>query len=98
MRAIHAQGKGGYGWPRMHKALPAGSIRTGEARARRLMLQYGIKTKTNRKVMVSTDSRHSLPVTLDHQCDAVGATLVRGTAPEGRVIVGLRITQFRGKV
>ena len=62
MRAIHAEVKGEYGWPRMHKELLARGIRVGKDRVRKLMKQHGIKAKTKRKFVVTTDSRHSLPV------------------------------------
>ena len=54
--AIHAQVKGEYGWPRMHKELLARGIRVGKERVRRLMQQHGIKAKTERKFVVTTDS------------------------------------------
>ena len=65
MRAIHAEVKGEYGWPRMHKELLARGIRVGKDRVRKLMKQHGIKAKTKRKFVVTTDSRHSLPVAPD---------------------------------
>ena len=65
MRAIHAEVKGEYGWPRMHKELVARGIRVGKDRVRRLMQQHGIKARTKRKFVVTTDSRHSLPVAPD---------------------------------
>ena len=65
MRAIHAEVKGEYGWPRMHKELLARGIRVGKDRVRKLMQQYGIKARTKRKFVVTTDSRHSLPVAPD---------------------------------
>ena len=65
MRAIHAQVKGEYGWPRMWKELLARGIRVGKERVRRLMHQHGIKAKAKRKFVVTTDSRHSLPVAPD---------------------------------
>jgi putative transposase len=65
MRSIHAQVKGEYGWPRMHKQLLAKGIRVGKERVRRLMQQHGIKAKTKRKFVVTTDSRHNLPVAPD---------------------------------
>jgi hypothetical protein len=37
IRAIHAQVKGEYGWPRMHKELLTRGIRVGKDRVRRLM-------------------------------------------------------------
>lgn len=65
MRAIHAEVKGEYGWPRMHKELLARGIRVGKDRVRRLMQQHGIKARTKGKFVVTTDSRHSLPVAPD---------------------------------
>ncbi|UHJ66518.1 IS3 family transposase [Melaminivora jejuensis] len=65
MRAIHAEVKGEYGWPRMHKELLARGIRVGKERVRKLMQQHGIRAKTKRKFVVTTDSRHSLPVAPD---------------------------------
>jgi transposase InsO family protein len=65
MRAIHAEVKQEYGWPRMHKELLARGIRVGKERVRHLMQQHGIRAKTKRKFVVTTDSRHSLPVAPD---------------------------------
>ncbi len=49
----------------MHKKLLARGIRVGRERVRRLMQQHGIRAKTRRKFVVTTDSRHSLPVAPD---------------------------------
>lgn len=65
IRAIHAEVKGEYGWPRMHKELLARGIRVGKDRVRKLMQQHGIRARTKRKFVVTTDSRHSLPVAPD---------------------------------
>ena len=65
IRAIHAEVKREYGWPRMHKELLARGIRVGKERVRHLMQQHGIHAKTKRKFVVTTDSRHSLPVAPD---------------------------------
>lgn len=65
MRAIHAEVKQEYGWPRMHKELLARGICVGKERVRHLMQQHGIKAKTKRKFVVTTDSRHNLPVAPD---------------------------------
>jgi putative transposase len=65
MRAIHAQVKQEYGWPRMHRELLARGIRVGKDRVQRLMKQHGIRAKTKRKFVVTTDSRHNLPVAPD---------------------------------
>ncbi|WP_413906102.1 IS3 family transposase [Candidatus Skiveiella danica] len=40
-------------------------IRVGKDRVRKLMKQHGIKAKTKRKFVVTTDSRHNLPVAPD---------------------------------
>jgi transposase InsO family protein len=65
MRAIHAEVKGEYGWPRMHKELLARGIRVGKDRVRKLMQQHGIRARTKRKFVVTTDSKHSLPIAPD---------------------------------
>ena len=65
MRAIHAEVKQEYGWPRMHKELLARGVRMGKERVRRLMKQHGIRAKTKRKFVVTTDSKHNLPAAPD---------------------------------
>ena len=65
MRGIHAEVKGEYGWSRMHKELLARGIRVGKDRVQRLMQRHGIRARTKRKFVVTTDSRHSLPVAPD---------------------------------
>ena len=65
MRAIHAEVKQEYGWPRMHKELLARGVRVGKERVRRLMKQHGIRAEAKRKFVVTTDSRHDLPVAPD---------------------------------
>lgn len=42
-RAIHAEVKGEYGWPRMHKQLLARGVRVCKDRVLKLMKQHGIK-------------------------------------------------------
>jgi putative transposase len=62
IKAIHAQSKGNYGWPRVHKELLAHGIRVGKERVRKLMQQHGIKARGKRRFKATTDSRHQLPV------------------------------------
>ena len=62
IKAIHAEVKGEYGWPRMFKELVARGMRVGKARVQRLMQQHDIKAKGKRKFVVTTDSKHDLPV------------------------------------
>ena len=62
IKAIHAEVKQEYGWPRMWKELLARGIRVGKDRVRRLMQRHGIKARGKRKFVVTTDSKHKLPI------------------------------------
>lgn len=65
IRAIHAEVRQEYGWPRMTKELCARGHRVGKERVRRLMQQHGIKARGRRKFVVTTDSKHDLPIAQD---------------------------------
>jgi transposase InsO family protein len=65
IRAIHAEVRGEYGWPRMTKELCARGHRVGKERVRLLMQRHGIKARGKRKFVVTTDSAHKLPVAPD---------------------------------
>ena len=62
IRAIQAESRGEYGWPRVWKELLAQGVRVGKARVQGLMKAHGIKARGKRKFVVTTDSRHSLPI------------------------------------
>ncbi len=62
IKASHAANKGEYGWPRIWRELRANGVRVGKERIRRLMKQHGIKARGKRKFVVTTDSRHDLPI------------------------------------
>jgi len=62
IRAVHAQSRGEYGWPRVWKQLLAQGIRVGKERVRKLMKQHGVRARGKRKFKATTDSNHSLPV------------------------------------
>jgi putative transposase len=62
IKAIHAQVKGEYGWPRMWKELLALGVRVGKERVRKLMAQHGIRARHKRKYIATTNSNHDLPV------------------------------------
>ena len=62
IKAIHAQVKGEYGWPRIWKQLLVNGIRVGKERVRKLMALHGIQAKTQRKFKATTNSAHRLPV------------------------------------
>ena len=62
IRAVHAASKGEYGWPRVWQELRANGVRVWKERVRRLMKQHGIKARGKRKFVVTTDSKHNLPI------------------------------------
>lgn len=62
IRAVHAQVRGEYGWPRMTKELIARGMRVGKERVRKLMKQHGIRARHKRKFIATTNSNHNLPV------------------------------------
>jgi putative transposase len=65
IRAVHAESKGEYGWPRVWKELLARGVRVGKERVRKLMQLHGIKARAKRKYKATTNSNHSLPVAED---------------------------------
>jgi putative transposase len=65
IRAIHAEVKEEYGWPKMWKELVARGYRVGKERVRRLMKKNGIRARCKRKFVVTTDSKHHLPIAPD---------------------------------
>ena len=62
IKAIHAEVKEECGWPKMGKELLARGIRVGKERVRKLMQRHGIKARGKRKFVVTTDSKHNLPI------------------------------------
>jgi len=62
IRAVHAEVKGEYGWPRIYKELLVRGVRVGKERVQKLMQLHGIKARAKRKYKATTDSKHKLPV------------------------------------
>ena len=62
IRAIHAEVKGEYGWPRMWKARLGRGVRVGKDRVQRTMQIHAIQARGKRKFVVTTDSKHTLPI------------------------------------
>ena len=61
--AVYAESRGAYGWPRIWRQLRAQGIRVGKLRVQRLMQKHGIQARGKRRFrVVTTDSKHSLPV------------------------------------
>jgi len=62
IRAIHAQTRGSYGWPRTWRELHDQGIRVGRRRVQTLMQRHSIRAKAKRRFKVTTDSNHDLPI------------------------------------
>ena len=62
IKAVHAQSKGEYGWPRVWRQLLAQGTRVGKERVRKLMVLHGIRARGKRKFKATTDSNHTLPI------------------------------------
>jgi putative transposase len=62
IRAVFAENRGAYGWPRIWRELRARGIRVGKLRVQGLMQRNGIRARGKRRFRITTtDSRHSLP-------------------------------------
>jgi putative transposase len=62
IKAIYAETRGGYGWPRTWKELLIRALRVGKERVQKLMQLHGIRAKGKRRSRVTTDSKHNLPI------------------------------------
>ena len=63
IRAVHAEMRGAYGWPRIWRELLKRGVRVGKQRVQRLMQKHGIRARGKRRFRVATtDSLHTLPV------------------------------------
>lgn len=62
IKAAHAGSKGEYGWPRIWKELVSNGVRVGKDRIHKLMKLHGIKARGKKRYVVTTDSKHDLPI------------------------------------
>ncbi len=62
IKAIHAETRGAYGWPRIWRELRQRGIRVGKERVRKMMRDNAIRARSKRKYKATTDSNHGLPV------------------------------------
>jgi transposase InsO family protein len=63
IRAVHAEARGAYGWPRVWRQLKQQGVRVGKRRVQRTMQREGIRGRGKRRFrVVTTDSNHALPI------------------------------------
>ena len=62
IKALYAETRGAYGWPRIWRELVARGIPVGKERVQKLMQLHGVKARGKRRFKVTTDSRHELPI------------------------------------
>lgn len=62
IKAIHAETKAAYGWPRVWRELRHRHVRVGKERVRTMMRDHAIRARSKRKYKATTDSNHGLPV------------------------------------
>ena len=54
IRAVYAENRGAYGWPRIWRELRARGIRVGKLRVQRLMQQNGIRARGKHRFRITT--------------------------------------------
>ena len=62
IKALHAESRSAYGWPRICCKLVARGVPVGKERVQKLMQLHGIRVKGKRRFKVTTDSNHKLPI------------------------------------
>jgi putative transposase len=63
IRAVYAEARGAYGWPRVWRQLKASGVRVGKRRVQRTMQQTGLRGRGKLRFRVgTTDSNHALPI------------------------------------
>jgi transposase InsO family protein len=62
IRVLHAESRGSYGSPRIHRDLAAAGETVSRKRVARLMQESGLAGRRKRRFRQTTDSAHALPV------------------------------------
>lgn len=62
IRAVHTRTKRAYGRPRIWRELRKDGVRVGKQQLQTLMRTHGIRTKGKKRVKITTDSNHDLPI------------------------------------
>jgi putative transposase len=63
IKAIHAETRGAYGWPRIWRELRQRNVRVGQQRVRKMMRDNAIRARSKRKYKATTDSHHGFRTT-----------------------------------
>ncbi len=63
IRAVYAEARGAYGWPRVWRQLSKNGVRVGKLRVQLAMQRNGLRARGKRRFRVcTTDSNHALPI------------------------------------
>jgi putative transposase len=62
IRTVHAESRGRYGSPRVHRELAAKGIHASKHRVARLMRENGLRGRRRRRFRHTTDSNHAMPI------------------------------------
>jgi transposase InsO family protein len=62
IKAIHAETRGAYGWPRVFQELRRRGIQVGKERVRKMMQDNGIRARSKRKYKATTDMLYYRPI------------------------------------
>ena len=62
IKSIHTKSRKTYGSPRIHRRLISEGFQCSRGRVARLMRKHGIRAKSKRKFVVTTDSKHDFEV------------------------------------
>ena len=62
IRALHAETRSAYGWPRIWRELVARDIPVGKQRVQKIMQLKGIRGKGKRRLKTNNESNHELPI------------------------------------
>ena len=62
IKALHAQTRSAYNWPRISRELVARGVPVGKQQGQKLMLLHGIRARGKRRFKVTTYSNHKLPI------------------------------------
>ena len=76
IKALHAETRSAYGWPRIWRELVARGVPVGKQRVQKLMQLRGIRAKGKRRFKVTTDSNHKLPISPNFATTASSAWLL----------------------